>query len=201
VTRPTVIGVTGGIAAGKSTVLGLLREHGAETIDADAIYHDLISPGGGLVEPIVQRFGAHVRSSDGAIDRRALAGIVFADAEALDDLDLITHPTVVKIIQDHIAFSVAALIAVDAVKLIESGMHSLCDAVWLVTCDPAVQKARLMARNELTELEADFRLAAQLDESYRRQHADVVIDNSGDRTSLKRQVDVALTLVKQLPKC
>lgn len=195
-TRPTVIGVTGGIATGKSTVLGILRDHGAETIDADAIYHDLISPGGVLVEPIVQRFGAYVRASDGAIDRRALAGIVFADTEALADLDLITHPPVVKIIQDRIAGSETALVAVDAVKLIESGMHALCDAVWLVTCNPAVRKARLMARNGFTEYEADLRLAAQPDESYRRQHADVVIDNSGDLMSLRQQLDTVLTLLK-----
>ena len=200
-TRPTVIGVTGAIAIGKSTVLAILRELGAATIDADAVYHRLIAPGGSLVAPIAERFGEHVRGDDGAIDRRALAGIVFADPEALADLDRITHPSVIAEIADEIARSDAQLLAVDAVKLIESGMHELCDSVWLVTCDPAVQKARLMARSSLSADDADLRLAAQPDEAYRRQNADVVLDNSGDLASLKRQIEEALTLVKQLPKC
>jgi dephospho-CoA kinase len=181
VTRPTVIGVTGGIATGKSTVLETLREHGAVTIDADAVYHDLISPGGALVEPIAERFGEQVCNDDGSIDRRALAGIVFADPSALADLDQITHPAVIDVIEERIAASSAPLVAVDAIKLIESGLHERCDTVWLVTCDPTVQKARLMARNGLTESEAELRLAAQPDEAFRRRHADVVLDNSGDR--------------------
>lgn len=195
-TRPVVIGVTGGIATGKSTVLAILRDHDAVTIDADAIYHRQIAPGGGLVAPIVARFGEHVRKDDGAIDRRALAGIVFADPAALADLDRITHPPVIAAILEQIAIAAAPLVAVDAVKLIESGMHTICDAVWLVTCDPAVQRARLMARNGLSEDEADLRLAAQPKEALRRQHADAVLDNSGDLVSLRRQVEAALTLVK-----
>ncbi len=200
-TRPIVIGVTGGIATGKSTVLNILRERGAVTIDADAIYHSLIAPGGALVDKIVARFGEHVRNDDGSIDRRELAGVVFADPAALADLDRITHPTVIGVIQERINASTAPIVAVDAVKLIESGMHELCDAVWLVVCDPAVQKARLMARSGLTESEAVVRLAAQPDESFRRQHADAVLDNSGDLASLRQQVDTALTMSKQLPKC
>jgi dephospho-CoA kinase len=196
VIRRAVIGVTGGIATGKSTVLAILRERGANTIDADAVYHDLIAPGGELVGPIVARFGELVMNDEGAIDRRALAGIVFADPAALADLDRITHPTVISRIMDMIAASQAPLVAVDAVKLIESGMHEMCDAVWLVTCMPTVQKARLMARSGLTESEAELRLAAQPDESYRRRHADVVLDNNGDLVSLRRQIEDALTLVK-----
>jgi dephospho-CoA kinase len=196
-----VIGVTGGIATGKSTVLAILRELGAFTIDADAVYHRLIGPGGDLVAPVMARFGEQVEGDDGAIDRRALAGIVFADPAALADLDRITHPAVISAISAEIGTADASVVAVDAIKLIESGMHRLCDAVWLVSCDPAVQKARLMARNGLTRDEADLRLAAQPDEAYRRQHADIVLDNSGDKESLRRQIDLALTLVKQLPKC
>lgn len=200
-TRPIVIGVTGGIATGKSTVLAILAEYGAITIDADAVYHSLIGPGGPLVAAIVGRFGDHVRSNDGAIDRRALAGIVFADPLALADLDRITHPAVVAAIETRIAAAEAPQVAVDAVKLIESGMHECCDAVWLVTCDPGIQKARLMGRSGLSAEEAELRLAAQPDEAFRRRHADVVLDNSGDLASLRRQVAVALDQVKPLPKC
>ena len=194
--RRAVIGVTGGIATGKSTVLAILREQGAVTIDADAVYHSLIAPGGWLVGPIGVRFGEQVLSDDGSIDRRALAGIVFADPAALADLDQITHPTVIETITKLIDSAAAPIVAVDAVKLIESGMHEHCDAVWLVTCDPVVQKARLMARSGLSGDEVDLRLAAQPDDAHRRQYADVVLDNSGELASLRRQVEVALTLVK-----
>ena len=195
-TLPTVIGVTGGIATGKSAVLAILRDLGVATIDADAVYHVMIGPCGTLVAPIVERFGEQVLGEGGAVDRRALAGIVFADQAALADLDRITHPAVVRVMRGRIATTVAPIVAVDAVKLIESGMHELCDTVWLVTCAPAVQKLRLMARGGLSSGEADLRLAAQPDEAFRRRHADVVLDNSGDLVSLRRQVEVALTLVK-----
>ena len=195
-TSPFVIGVTGGIAVGKSSVLDLLAQRGAATIDADAVYHELIGRGGPLVGPIEARFGKDMVAADGSIDRRALAGIVFADRAALADLDAITHPAVLAAIRSRIADSDAAVVAVDAVKLIESGMADLCDSVWLVVADPQVQRQRLIERNRLTAEEVDLRLAAQPDEAYRRSRADVVIDNSGTRADLARQVNVAWQLVK-----
>ena len=198
-TRPLIIGVTGGIATGKSSVLALLAEKGAEAIDADAVYHTMIGPGGALVSAISDRFGPDMVAGDGSIDRRALAGIVFADRAALADLDAITHPTVVQSVQERVAVSHASIVAIDAVKLIESGMARLCDSVWLVTCDPTIQRERLMRRSGLTGEEADLRLASQPGDVARRSAADVVIDNSGSSTELARQVDVAWQLVKQLP--
>jgi dephospho-CoA kinase len=185
VSRPIVIGVTGGIATGKSSVLAILREHGVETIDADTVYHQLIAPGGSLVVPIANRFGRDMIAEDGSIDRRAL--------------DALTHPAVIAAVNERIEQSDAAFVAVDAVKLIESGMADDCDSVWLVVCDPAVQRARLMARNGLTAEEADLRLAAQPNEAERRAKADIVIDNSGDLPALERQVAASMHVVKQLP--
>jgi dephospho-CoA kinase len=196
VTASYVIGVTGGIATGKSSVLDLLAQRGAATIDADAVYHELIGPHGQLVQPIVARFGADMLAADGSIDRRALAGIVFADRAALADLDAITHPSVSALVRQRIENADKAVVAVDAVKLIESGMADLCDSVWLVVADPLVQRRRLMERNGLSAEEAELRLAAQPDEAYRRERADVVIENSGTRADLARQVDVAWQLVK-----
>ena len=193
---PFVIGVTGGIATGKSSVLALLAERGAETIDADAVYHALIGPGGPLVAPIAARFGSDMVAEDGSIDRRALAGIVFADRDALADLDVITHPAVIEAIRGRIAASTARVVAVDAVKLIESGLADICDSVWLVVCDPQIQRARLMRRNGLTSDEADLRMAAQPNEGSRRARADVVIDNSGTLDDLERQVSEYWQLVK-----
>jgi dephospho-CoA kinase len=196
VSRPTVIGVTGGIATGKSSVLRLLAERGVTTIDADAVYHALIGPGGPLVRPIADRFGRDVIADDGSIDRRMLAGIVFADRQALADLDAITHPAVIAAVADRIAATRTPIVAVDAVKLIESGLADSCDSVWLVVCDPGVQKARLMARNSLSSDEADLRLAAQPNEAERRRRSDIVIDNNGDLAGLERQVEAALHMVK-----
>ena len=196
--RAIVIGVTGGIATGKSSVLRLLAERGVTTIDADAVYHALIGPGGPLIRPITERFGRDVIADDGSIDRRMLAGIVFADRRALADLDAITHPAVIAAVVNRITSARTPIVAVDAVKLIESGLADSCDSVWLVVCDPAVQKARLMARNDLSSDEADLRLAAQPNEAERRARADIVIDNSGDLAELARQVDAALHMVKQL---
>lgn len=195
-THPFVIGVTGGIASGKSSVLALLAERGADTIDADAVYHAMIGPGGPLVAPIAARFGRDMIAEDGSIDRRALAGIVFADPVALADLDAITHPAVIDAIQTRIAASPAEVIAVDAVKLIESGLADVCNSVWLVVCDPDIQRTRLMQRNGLTGEEADLRLAAQPNEANRRKRADVVIDNSGTRADLDHQVAQQWQLVK-----
>lgn len=196
--RPFVIGVTGGIATGKSSVLELLASRGVETIDADAVYHTLVRPGGALVAPIAARFGPAMLAEDGSIDRRALAGIVFADRAALADLDAITHPAVITAIRARIDASRSHVVAVDAIKLIESGLAELCDSIWLVVCDPAIQRIRLMRRNGLSEDEADMRLAAQPDEAARRAQADVVIDNSGTFADLERQVAEQWQLVKQL---
>jgi dephospho-CoA kinase len=198
VSRPVVIGVTGGIATGKSSVLAILRQHGVETIDADTVYHQLIAPGGSLVVPIANRFGRDMIAEDGSIDRRALAGIVFADREALADLDALTHPAVIAAVNERIDRSDAGIVAVDAVKLIESGMADNYDSVWLVVCNPAVQRTRLMARNGLTAEEAGLRLAAQPNEVERRGRADIVIDNSGDLPALERQVTAAMHMVKKL---
>lgn len=190
--RAFVIGVTGNIACGKSTVMRCLGEHGVELIDADRVYHDLIAPGRPLRQALQDRFGAGILSVDGTIDRRALGAIVFSDREALADLDRITHPAVIEAIRHHIDRTTASILAVDAVKLIESGMTSLCDAVWLVTCDREQQIARLMARNDLPRAEAERRLDAQPPAEPKRAMVDTVIDNGGSIAETCRQVVGAL---------
>lgn len=190
-TRPFVIGVTGGIATGKSTVLAMLGERGADLIDADAVYHDLIAPSLPLWESLRDRFGSGIVAPDGSIDRRALGTIVFSDAASLDDLERLTHPAVVAEIERRIAGSISRVVAVDAVKLSESGLGKACDQIWLVTCNRETQRARLIARNHITVDEADRRLAAQPDSSEQAKIADVVIDNSGDLAEAQGQVDRA----------
>lgn len=189
--RPFVIGVTGNIACGKSLVLGLLHDLGAETIDADRLYHGLIAPETPLWQALRGRFGERIIAPSGEIDRRALGSIVFSDPAALADLDRITHPAVIAAVDDLIAASEADVVAVDAVKLVQSGMADRCDRVWLVECEPDYQLTRLMARNGLDEAEARRRIGSQPELTPVRERSDLIIDNSGDVAETRRQVECA----------
>lgn len=186
--RPYVIGVTGNIACGKSTVLRALAELGAQTIDADRVYHELIAPRMPLNDALVARFGPAIRAADGAIDRRALGALVFADMSALADLDRLTHPAVHAELTRRIAACRAPVLAVDAVKLVEAGLHRDCDAVWLVECTPEQQVERLMHRNGITRADAQRRIAAQPPLGPKRAAATTVIDNRGSEAGTRSQV-------------
>jgi dephospho-CoA kinase len=179
VTKPRVLGITGGIATGKSTVMAILRELGAETIDADRVYHQLIAPGGALVPVLTNAFGPQVAATDGAIDRSKLGQIVFSDPESLQQLDALTHPAVASAIRAQIIENTADVIAIDAVKLVESGLANDCDAVWLVVANRDLQRQRLMERNHMSVEQAEMRLNAQPTFEAARQIATEVIDNSG----------------------
>jgi dephospho-CoA kinase len=184
--RRRIIGVTGPIACGKSSVMAALAEHGAVTIDADLVYRDLIKPGMPLTGALAERFGAGILTEDGEINRRALGAIVFSDPAALAALDHLTHPAIVTEIERRIALLDAPLIAIEAVKLSQGGIGRICDETWLVRCDPAVQAERLMRRNGISREEAERRIAAQA--SYDPANYTRVIDNSGDLTALRRRI-------------
>lgn len=188
VTRPKVIGVTGGIATGKSAVLSILSGLGAAVIDADQVYHRLIEPGQALNDTLVAQFGPEIRLRDGAIDRAALGRIVFADLDALARLDAVAHPAVIADIERQIEASPAAVVAIDAVKLLESGMDRLCDRVWLVAVERDIQIGRLMKRNHLDRDEAVRRIDAQRLSDEDRARVDVLIDNSGVLGATRAQV-------------
>jgi dephospho-CoA kinase len=188
-TRPYLLGVTGNIACGKTTVMQRLRELGAETLDADAIYHRLIEPGKSLWQSLRDAFGEGIIASDGTINRRALGQIVFSDPAKLTELDRLTHPAVRIATRQQIDASTRAVVAVDAVKLIESGSAKVYDQVWLVVCDPEVQIERLMARNGLSCADAVLRVKAQPPVGEKRRLVDVVIDNSGAIEATHREVD------------
>jgi dephospho-CoA kinase len=159
-------------------------------MDADRIYHDLIQPGSPLTKSIAARFPTSV-TPDGAVDRRELGRIVFSDPAALADLDAIAHPAVAAETRARIAASTAQVVAIDAVKLVESGMHRECDQVWLVECSLARQLERLMARNGLSREEAQRRIDAQSPIEIKRAAAHVVVDNDGDLAATREQVEAA----------
>jgi dephospho-CoA kinase len=185
---PHLIGLTGNIACGKSTVLAMLAALGAETIDADAEVHALYAPGEPVSAAVGAAFGPGALTPEGGVDRRALGAIVFGDPARLRQLEAIVHPAVRRRIEARISASRAAVVVIDAIKLIEGGLADRCDAVWVVTCAPEQQLARLMARNGFDRAEAERRIAAQPPQAEKVARADVVIDNSGDQAATEAQV-------------
>jgi dephospho-CoA kinase len=188
---PFVIGLTGPIAAGKSTVAELLRQRGAEVIDADRVYRSLLTPGSTLWRRLTERFGSAIVGSEGEIDRTALAKIVMSDPKELADLDRITHPAVIAEIRDQIAQTSSPLVVLEAVKLVQSGLTSDVDALWFVTADPDTRLRRLMSRSGMDEAQAQARIAAAPERVPEGVRLDATIDTSGELAATASAVDDA----------
>ncbi len=193
------IGLTGPIGCGKSTVAGWLGERpGVVVIDADQVAREVVEPGEPALDAVVARFGPGVLRDDGSLDRAGLGRIVFADPAALRDLEAITHPAVRPRILAAIADAEAAearAVVIEAIRLVEGGLAEMCDEVWLVTCDPTVQRERLVGRGASSD-DAERRIAAQAGLIDRvRPIATRVIDSSGDLTATRDLVDTAFEAV------
>lgn len=188
-----LLGLTGNIASGKTTVGQMLLELGAARyIDADLVVHQLYKPGQPIYTGVVAAFGPEILTPEGTIDRRRLGNIVFRDAEALRRLEAIVHPAVGAVIAAEIqAAAPEAVLILDAVKLLESGSGALCKSRWLVICDEAQQLRRLMERDGFSEEEARARLSAQAPIEPRLPLVDEVIDNSGALETTRAQVEAA----------
>jgi len=193
------IGITGPIGCGKSTILGLLATDGALVIDADQVAREVTSPGSPVVAAIVAAFGTRVAGSDGGLDRAALAAIVFRDSAQLRRLEAITHPVVREQILAAIHDAEAAavpIVAVEAIRLVEAGYPALLDETWLVTCDPQVQRERLVSRG-LAAADAAARIAAQSSLAERaRTVASRIIDTSGSMAETEAAVQAALAAAR-----
>jgi dephospho-CoA kinase len=184
-----VIGLTGGIASGKSAVSAILRARGAAVVDADQLARQVVLPGQPALAEIAARFGMDVLLPSGELDRKKLGALVFNDPQARADLGRITHPRIAEASQRAIAAHAAGgtgLVVYEAPLLVENGLHRGLDAVVVVAVSPAVQRARLMARDHLAAEEAEARIAAQLPLAAKLQVATWVIDNNGDRAALER---------------
>lgn len=158
-----VIGLTGPIACGKSTVARMLGEVGATVIDADVLAHRATEPGMPALAEIRARFGDPVVTAAGELDRAALGRLVFADPAALGDLERIVHPHVRRMVDEALAAAAQAadpVVAIEAIKLVEGGLAERCDETWLVECGPATQRQRLIERG-MPDADADQRMAAQ----------------------------------------
>jgi dephospho-CoA kinase len=189
-----VVGLTGGIASGKSTVAFLLRRRGAIVIDADAIARRLVDPGMPALGEIRKRFGPEFVRADGALDRKRLGELVFADAEARRKLNSLLHPLIFEGIRQQLATTDASRVRiVEAALLVESAPWESgeleLDALIVVASPPELQKQRLAAERAMSEADAAARIAAQVDAEQRTAAADYVIDNRGSLAELEEEVD------------
>ncbi|AET60006.1 Dephospho-CoA kinase (Dephosphocoenzyme A kinase) [Paenibacillus terrae HPL-003] len=187
------IGLTGGIATGKSTVSALLVAKGALLIDADAIAREVMLPGHPVLTAVIQHFGQAVMNSDGTLHRKKLGEIVFGDPVQRQALNDITHPAIREEMRTRMESYEREhpdkLVLADIPLLYESGLESLYDEIMVVYVPRDVQIQRLMLRDGLTEEQAGLRLSAQMDIEQKRSLADVVIDNSGIQAETKQQID------------
>jgi len=190
--RPTIAGLTGGIASGKSTVAAMLAEAGARIVDADRIAHQVVLKGEPAWQDIVDHFGSGILARDGQIDREALGAIVFNDTEAKKALNGIVHPRVFETMAQEIQSLAEAhpgdLIIMDVPLLIESGLHASLPIVILVYVPETMQQERLMRRDGLNAADAAARIRAQMPIDAKRAHAHYIVDNTGDLDATRRQV-------------
>lgn len=185
-----LIGLTGNIATGKSTVLKYLATKGAHVIDADRLTHLAMQPDGPAYQPIVDEFGPTILNADGSVNRQALGKIVFADPSALQRLEQIVHPAVFMLAQRAIEATSAAIIVLEAIKLLEARrLLTLCDEVWVVTASLETQLRRLIEQRAMPETEAHRRMAAQSAQAEKVKQAHRVIDNDGTPEQLQVQLD------------
>jgi len=187
-----LIGLTGGIGSGKSTVANLLAERGAVVIDADEIAHGVYDPGTEGYEQVVARFGTDILDADGAVDRAKLGVRVFGDRQALTDLNAIVHPlvrkTVVSRISEALAEDPGAVVVVEAALMTETGWSGGAGELWVVVADPRIAAERLIRLRGMDPDDVRLRMAAQASNEERRRHATYVIENNGSLLDLEAEV-------------
>ncbi|MFB9330122.1 dephospho-CoA kinase [Paenibacillus aurantiacus] len=188
-----ILGLTGGIACGKSTVSAMLVRRGAQLVDADKVAREVVLPGEPALDEIISLFGQGVIAEDGTLNRRELGSIVFADADKLKQLERILHPAIRGRMREQVEAYEAAdphgLVVADIPLLYETGQADSYERIMVVYIPRLLQIQRLMTRNSLPQEEAVRRIDLQMDIEEKRQRADFVIDNSGDLDATERQID------------
>jgi dephospho-CoA kinase len=196
------VGLTGGIACGKTVVRRRLEERGIPTLDADAVVHRLLQPGTDVTRRIAERFGGSVIARDGSVDRRALGAVVFSDEEARKKLNAIVHPGVWREIERFFAQREKAsdpVAVVDAALMIETGSYRRYDRVVVVHCRPELQLERLMARDGLSREDALRRMSSQMPIEEKLPFADFLVDTSGSIEETLKQADELISHLRKLP--
>ena len=182
-----IIGITGGIASGKSTVTNYLRQKGYQVIDADQVVHELQKPGGRLYQVLLSEFGTEILLADGQLDRKKLGALLFSRPNLLEKSSRLQN----NIIREELA-ATEELFFMDIPLLFEQEYEDWFDQVWLVDVSKDTQLERLMTRNNLSQEEAQRRIAAQLSLAEKRQRAEIVIDNNGALSATLKQVQAFL---------
>ncbi len=189
------VGLTGGIAVGKSTVMRTFAELGAVCFDADAIARSVVEPGRPALAAVVRAFGPSVLADDGTLDRAALGEIVFSNPERRRELESILHPPIIaeqdRLIDEVRASRPDAIVIVDAAMMIESGGYRRFDQLVVVHCAPEVQRQRLMARNGIAPEDADRRIAAQMPQDEKLKYATLAIDTGGTLDDTRQRTEAA----------
>lgn len=189
-----VIGLTGGIASGKSTVSKILKRLGAVIIDADIVSREIMSKGSFAYNKIVEYFGTDILKENGEIDRKKLGNIVFADKDKLLKLNEITHPIIIEKIKEKIKVEKEKkrekAVILDAALLIEMKMYKMVDEVWLVVVDSKTQIKRIMERDKLSYKDAVNRIKSQMPLEDKMKYADFIINNCKDFNAIEKQVNL-----------
>ncbi|NGQ94826.1 dephospho-CoA kinase [Brevibacillus sp. SYP-B805] len=194
-----ILGLTGGIATGKSTVTAMLRERGIPVIDADAIAREVVEPGKPAYEAIVRHFGRDILLPDGQLNRKKLGEIVFSDEAERQALNAIVHPEVRRMMREQAELaerSGAPIVFMDIPLLFESRLQHMVEKTVVVYVPAATQLERLQERDELDEEQAMKRIRAQLPIEQKKAWADFLIDNQGTREETAKQVDQLLAKIK-----
>ncbi|MEW6401472.1 MAG: dephospho-CoA kinase [Chloroflexota bacterium] len=195
-----IIGLTGNIATGKSVVRRMLEHLGAYTIDADALSHRAISKGAPGYQPVISTFGKWLVGKDGEIDRKKLGNLVFNDPEALTQLEEIIHPLVQQATDVLIKRAPQSVVVVEAIKLLESRLRSMCDSIWVTNAPEEVQVERLVRKRGMTRDQALERVRLQSAQSAKVAVASIVIRNTGSYEDLWKQVNAAWKKVVPAPE-
>ena len=192
------IGLTGGIASGKSAVAEIFESLGIPVVDADQVSRAVVRPGSSLFHAIVEAFGKDVLNANGDLDRAVLGQKVFSDPTALERLNQLSHPVIWAEMQEQVGRleSSHPIVVVMVPLLLENERQDWVDEVWVVSLPRELQKARLMARNQLTEEQAELRIASQMPLADKIARAHRVIDNSGFPADTRLQVINALTALR-----
>jgi len=191
VARVTIIGLTGNIATGKSTVSEMLAQRGAFTIDADKLVHQLLDADPAVRSEVVARFGPDIQDTSGAIDRVRLGAVVFSNLAGMCDLEEILHARVQLQVDELLAHCDRSAVVIEAIKLLESELRQRCQAIWVTTCREEQQLQRLMNGRKMTRAQALARIRSQAPQAEKLAQADVVIDTSGTMDYTEKQVERA----------
>src|SRR5262245_56513172 len=196
------VGLTGGIATGKTTVGRMFIELGCHLIDSDEIAHQLFEPGQDVHAAVIQAFGPRIVAADGTIDRKILGDIVFKDSAARAKLNMLVHPAIIQrqreFLGDVSRMDPKGIGIVSAALMVEIGTYKNYDKVIVLSCPPDLQRLRLKSRSALSDAEIEARIAAQMPVEEKVKHGDFVIDTSTDLAATRRQVEMINSKLREL---